>query len=191
MTIDTMTILVILGLLLNFITLIVVCAQTIFTRKALKVAINSVELAKTSRQVEMLPKMNFIIHVQYYLKKWSDEIEDVLKCSKSDNKDRMIDIFKKAPDSSSGLIDKWLFEKMPNWLSVIYETGAQYYYNSSCLFRHLRGKEEEKISHNFLKRFEESLNSLKILSKYIKDEIPEIFLNAPASLNTNDFFEKK
>jgi hypothetical protein len=162
-----------------------------YTKKSLYAAQNSIELTKTSRQIEHLPRMNFIIHVTFFLGKWNDELKMIIKYLKDGNTKEIIKISNRDIVKPDGLIDEYLFEKMPNWLSVIYESGAQYYYNSSCLYKNLWSEERKKInSEDPLDRFQESSYYIEVLLKYVKDEMPEVFLNCPASLNTNDFFKK-
>ena len=186
-----MEIITILALVLNLITLIIVIFQTIYTKKSLEAATSSIELTKISKQLEKLPDMHHVIHVTIFLEQWSDELQEVIKNMKENNIKEIIEISNKKNIKPEGLIRKWFFEKMPNWLSVIYASGAQYYYNSSCLYEYLWDEKNKKIRTDiYLDRLVESLYYLKILLKYINDEVPEVFLNCPASLNTSRFFEK-
>lgn len=177
-------------LLIAIITLIIVLLQTSYTKKALAEAQKSIELTKISKQIEILPRLNFIIDVEMFLSKWNNDIKEIINLIKKKDVEKIIDFSKKSI-TRQGLIDKYLYEKMPAWLAVIYETGAQYYYNSSCLYKYLWDEENRKLRNpdDYLLRFEESAYYLETLLQYIKDEVPEVFLNAPASLSTRDFFK--
>lgn len=176
-------------LIIAIITLIIVSFQTFYTKMALKEAQKSIELTKTVRQLEILPRLHFIIHVELYLNKWNNELKEVIKFYNEKNIEKIIEISKKSI-TQSGLLDKYLYEKMPQWLAVIYESGAQYYYNSSCLYKYLWDEKDCKLT-NFndaFDRFKESSYYLEVLLQYIKDEVPKVFLNTPDSINTRDFF---
>ncbi|PKL36344.1 hypothetical protein CVV38_00330 [Candidatus Peregrinibacteria bacterium HGW-Peregrinibacteria-1] len=189
-TFYTMEVITILALVLNFITLIIVGFQTFYTKKSLEAAKNSIELTKTLNQLEQLPDMHHVIHVTIYLERWNKELKEVIKTLKDNNKEKIIEISKRKSVEAKGLIQKWSFEKMPNWLSIIYASGAQYYYNSSGAYKYLWDEKSSKIDpYEYLSRFEESSYYLDILLKYIDDQVPEVFLNCPASLYTSDFFE--
>ncbi|MFZ2969625.1 MAG: hypothetical protein WA063_00605, partial [Minisyncoccia bacterium] len=119
-----------------------------------------------------------------------NELKIIIKYLKENNTSEIIEISKKDAVKSGGLIDKDLYEKMPKWLSVIYKSGVQYYYDSSCRYKHLWNEKDKKIVSKDLAIFQESSRCLEVLLKYIKDEVPEVFLNCPASKNINDFFKK-
>ncbi|MFA5360132.1 MAG: hypothetical protein WC349_04215 [Patescibacteria group bacterium] len=179
-------------LMVTILTLIIVFFQTIYTKKTLEKTQKSIELYKISKQLEILPRVNFIIEVTMFLNKWNDELQEIIKLINENDIDKIIDFSKRKQVKSEGLIDKYLYEKMPQWLAVIYETGAQYYYNSSCMYKHLWDEKNNKLFNTklYLDRLKESSYFLEVLLQYVKDEVPEVFLNAPAKLNTNDFFEK-
>lgn len=177
-----------LTLLIAIITLVIVFFQTIYTKGALKEAQKSIKIATTSRQLELLPRIDYIIFVRTYLENWIEELNKVAEDLKNNNEDG---IKKRAQRKvrAKGLLDEYFYKEMPNWLSVIYSTGVQYYYNSSCLYEYLWDDKKKQISNSehYLERFDESIYYLNSLLKYIINEIPDVFLNCPASKNLNDF----
>ncbi|MCK5320930.1 hypothetical protein KAJ61_06110 [Candidatus Parcubacteria bacterium] len=179
-----------LTLLITIIALVIVFFQTVYTKSALKEAQKSIELATVSRQLEVLPRSDYIIFVQTYLKRWRDELEYIVKYLEEKN-DKEIKKISQKDIKAKGLLDYYFYKKMPGWLAVIYSTGVQYYYNSSCLYKYLYDTEKkESNGEDYLDRFKESIYYLKILSNYIDNEVPEVFLNCPASKNLNDFIKK-
>lgn len=185
-----MEIITVLALILNFITLIIVAVQTYYTKNSLNVALSSIILSKTSRQIYQLPRINFIIHVTNTLNRWNEELKMIIKYIEENKTSEIIELSKRDTIMPKGLIDEYLYEKMPTWLSVIYESGAQYYYNSSCLNNDLWNEEKKIIKKDYLNRFKESSDSLELLLKFIKDDVPEVFLNCPSSISTVNFFKK-
>ena len=176
-------------LLLALLTFMAALVQTSYANKSLKAAQDSLEIYKVSRQLEQLPKMEYIITVNIRLAEWKKELEELIGYIECNNLDKIIEFSKKSIKRQS-LIDKWDYENMPKWLSIIYLSGAQYYYNSSCLYEYLEKSNETKTGLiNLLDRFKESVCCLGILLGYIQGEVPKVFLECPASLSARDFMK--
>jgi len=180
-------------LLITIITLALVFIQTFYAKKALLKARRSIELSTMSKQLEMLSRSNYIIQVRISLTRWREELEKVLKYLKENNNNEIKKISNRKTIKKEGLLDEWLYYKMPEWLAIVYGSGVQYYYNSSYSYKYLWNKKENKISSpkDYVIRFKESIYFLKKLLEFLDYMLPEFYLNCPASLNTNEFFKKK
>lgn len=162
----------------------------IYARKSADYSRMSLEQIITSRQLEQLKDINLIIHVQVAINSWKEEILEIAK---------HIEIWdiswleKEAiltrREWSRRLMEKYLYERMPIWLSSIYESGAQYYYDGKCILLIPANDLIDYWSNsNELFDIYGIVDSLDELLWYIKNEIPEVFLNTPASIGINEFF---
>lgn len=86
------------------------------------------------------------------------------------------------------ILNEHFYKNMPDRLATIYESWAQYYYNSSCLFWSVYD-ENNWITDYYDSRFKESIFYIEQLRKIIKDEVLDVILNTPASINIEKFFD--
>lgn len=186
------TYIALIAVLINLITLVVVIRQTRYTSETLKKTNESFEASKIVYQLKNLPKANLIIKVQMYLNNWKQELIDVVNIinSNENDKNKIEKVVEKAPKSSK-LIDKYSFELMPLWLQELWMIGARYYYNSACLIKDMLDKETltlKKDSTYYKERFEESIDSISKIEKYIEEAIPDVYLHSPADSNDESYF---
>lgn len=195
---DLTNILTIIALILNFIALCVVAYQTNLNRKSLDLAKQSIEEDRKIRQIEMLPRAHFIFNVQYHLKKYIEDIEKITvelqKASKERNEEILKEISSKALLSPKGLVEKFSYEKGPNWLSEIWLAGAQYYYDFHAPLRSLWIEKESrafwKLVPDLIERGNDNSYNIQELLSYIGQAVPNSYANAPASISDNKFLEE-
>ena len=188
-------ILSLLALLLSLAALIVVSIQTVITRKTLDATRESIDLSRKVRELEMLPRANFVINVQNDLIKWNKEFQDTIDVlytiySKQD-KVGLKSIAQKGLKSPKGLINKYLYEHCPNWLAVIWVTGAQYYYNAKAPQCELWNDRTDEPNFSFIEmmitRYQESIKGISELLVYVGEIVPNAYLESPASINDDSF----
>lgn len=189
-------ILAFLAITISSVTLVVVIKQTNYTRDTLHQTSESYETSKTIYQLKNLPKANLIIEVQVSLEKWAEELKNTISLVKNksaNNQDRIKETLKKAP-KSPGIINKYLYRIMPDWLSEIWMLGARYYYTAAYNTTHLWNKKTLKLKFDdndiFIKRFEESLDYLNILQNYLNIIVPDVYLDSPARLSDDKYLKE-
>lgn len=188
-------ILTITALFLNFVALIIVTIQTIYTRRSLNAARKSIEATRKARELEILPRANFIIKVQTDLERWKKDLLETTGALEKAIRDKDSDLFREIANrsitSAKGLVDRYMYEKSPQWLSVIWVTGAQYYYDAKAPQRDLWNTETDEPNFSFgpdmISRFKESTAQIVKLISYINDIVPKVYLESPASLSDEDF----
>ena len=94
-------------------------------------------------------------------------------------------------DTPANMIDKFMFEKGPDWLSTLLVSAAQYHYNTACNFKTLSLHKDDKFRLSFtvsmLDRCRDSIYAIKDILGYVDDMIPEVILSCPASINDEKF----
>lgn len=150
----------------------------------------SLEQIITSRQLEQLQYIHLIIHVQVTITSWKKDLIKLAKQIELQDIDWLEEETRLLRKTwSSWIIEKYLYEKMPIWLSSIYESWAQYYYNwKSILYIPATDLIKYGTDDNELYNIYGVIGDLDKLLWYIRNEIPEVFLNAPDSINTDRFF---
>lgn len=183
------------ALFINTIALIVVIYQTRIAKQSLTTTKKSIDDAKTQRQLEILPKSTWVIEVQVQLEYWKKDLKekrDLLQKGVDEKNDEM---FQKASDtrikSPKDLsLNKFLYDNMPAYLRELWMSGAQYYYNAIAPLPYVYKDENPNYSYaeSWIKeRGEDSLQAISKLLEYLKDMIPSVILNTPASLSDEDF----
>lgn len=183
------------ALLLNLITLGIVLWQTSITRRALIIADESNIRDIKTRQLETLPRANFIIHVQMKLDQWVENIEKVEKqirvALKDENSDALKAISEAGFNSPKGLVDRFIYEKSPGWLAEIYVSAARYYYSCMGPLTSLWDEKNYKANYfmcdSIIERCLETAFRIKELRLYIKNMVPDSYIEAPASLSDDMF----
>ena len=183
------------ALLINTIALIVVIYQTRIARRSLTVTKKSIDDAKTQRQLEILPKFTWVIEVQVQLEHWKKDLQEKKDMLQKgvDKKDK--DMFKKASDtkikSPKDLsLNRFIYDNMPSWLRELWMSGAQYYYDAIAPLPYVYKDVTPNYSYaqSWIKeRSEDSLRAISKLLEYLKDMVPPVILNTPASLSDKDF----
>lgn len=183
------------ALIINTIVLLYVIHQNRLANESLRATKKSIDDSKRQRQLEILPKFTWVIKVQGDLQRWGEDLKE-----KQDNLlialiNRDKNILKELSDNyiknpKDLMIDKFLYDRMPPWLKEIWMSGAQYYYDAMASMQYLF---EEKniprysLAETLKDRCADSEEAINILLKYIKDMVPPVILNTPASLSDNNF----
>jgi hypothetical protein len=174
--------------------------QSVLARKALdsaKVAINNDTKA---RQLASLPQTHEVILVKLSIEKW---LEDLLKF-KSKIKES---ISKQDPEILNEVVllcpinavdsiryfDKKNINEFPESLKIIAMSGAQYFYNAGAPVRYCvkeNGDPDLDYARGLLPRIEESIDAINELQSLIKNMIPEVLFETPASMRNSEFFRK-
>lgn len=169
--------------------------QARLTRETLIETRKSIDQEKVNRRISLLPKFDWIIQVEVELKQWQEELETRSKKLKDafENKDSSIleELSKTKTRSPSDLrLSRYQYEKMPDWLSQLWLSGAQYYFDAmaSMQFLYKNNKGEFGLAEMLFQRCDESVYSIAELRKYISDMVPEVILETPASTRNSEFF---
>jgi hypothetical protein len=192
-----------LALLANLITLCIVIYQTQLTRRAVQFAASSFEDARRDLYFQQLPKASVVTHVLVTIGRWKAEVEENIslleQVSRKASLDLLRELARKGSDAPRGLINRAVYDACPGWLQTVYEVGAQYYYDYSCLVRSLW--DDEKDSPTFsveismgvaaaITRAKESSFGLSKLEKLFHGLLPEVYLRSPASVDERKFFDR-
>jgi len=187
---NTNDIFALIALVFNLITLFIVIKQTNLTRKSVSFAKESIDRDRRVRQLEMLPRADFIIHVGLRIEHWLDEIKRVKGeldlAIKEENEMALREIAKRGFHSPKGLVDSGFYENSPDWLAEIYISAARFYYPCIAPLYELWDEERKKANFfmcdSILEKCVETEIHLLELRSYLKDLIPDSYLEAPASL---------
>lgn len=194
---DFIGITTIITLLLNTVALFIVIYQTYLSKKALEMSNDSFKNAINEKQLEALPQYTWIIHVQIFLDKWHQDLtkkrEILINAVKFKDDKALERLSLRATKSPKDLlIDRESYEVMPEWLRVIWMSGAQHYYNAAPSFSYLWDK-EKGASFSLAKTLDtvcaDSLRSISELKYYINNLVPHAILDTPAKLSDNDFLK--
>jgi hypothetical protein len=200
-TMSITAVLTMVALILNIIMLGIVAYQTWLTRKSLDVANQSIQDARTTRQIELLGKHHWVIHVMVELELWQKSIRTtgarILEAATSRNAGDLKSIAAHGIHSPSQLsLRNYDYENMPTWLREIWLSGAQYYYNAICCVGTVWSeKPEPDYYFSYAKklveeRFAHSDEAISTLRGYIVNMIPQVILNTPASISDEEFLRK-
>lgn len=188
----------VITLIINTAALLLVIYQAHLSKQALSATRKSIDDAKTERQLDVLPKINWIITVQVCLKNWEQSLQEkqvkLLRAlnEKDDNiLTALANTHIKSPKDLA--LDRFLYDNMPTWLREIWMSGAQYYYDAmapmQCLWKESVGA-QYPIADSLNERCAESEKAISVLLEYIKDMVPQVILNTPASLSNETFFNQ-
>jgi len=186
-----------IALFVNTIALIVVIYQTHIAKKSLAITKESIDDAKTQRQLEILPKFTWVIEVQVQLKCWKEDLQERKDTLQIGINEKNKEMFEKASavriNSPRDLsLNKFLYDKVPSWLRELWMSGAQYYYNAIAPLPYVF--KDKKPNYSYAKnwaeeRGQDSLQAISKLLEYLEDMVPPVILNTPASLSDKDFFD--
>jgi len=184
-----------IALFINTIALIVVIYQTHIAKRSLTITSKSIDDAKTQRQLEILPKFTWVIEVQVQLEYWKKDLQerrDILERGVKKKNDEMVkkasDTRIKSPKDLS--LNRFLYDNMPSWLRELWMAGAKYYYDAIASLPYVYKDEKPNYSYAqiWIKECgEDSLQGISKLLEYLKDMVPPVILNTPASLSDKDF----
>lgn len=184
-----------IALFINTLALLVVVYQTWLTERALRATKESIDNAKVERQLEVLPKFGWVIHVQVDLEKWkrdlSEKRQELREAIRTRNATVLQRIAKGSPNRPQDLgLRRSVYDNMPSWIREIWVSGAQYYYDaaSPLSFVWRDGAAHFDYAESWVKdRGQASERAISILLSYIKDMVPPVILSMPARLSDNDF----
>ncbi|MCX6754528.1 MAG: hypothetical protein NTU81_01730 [Candidatus Nomurabacteria bacterium] len=172
--------------------------QSNLTKRALLETKKSIEQDKINRQLSLLPEVGWVIQVRVELEQWQKELEDKNLKLKEYLLKKDINILKELSSTTINKpgdlrLSKFQYDKMPVWLSEIWLSGAQYYYDAIASTSSPYIDTDEKVRFSLIemlsKRCEENIFSIKELLKYLSDMIPEVILETPASVSNHEFFK--
>lgn len=203
---------------MSVIALVVATYQTLMTRRALDLTKESLALTRESldaaiksmdattkatelsirtMQIEMLPSANWVIQVQVALDRWSGDLTSVIAAASAaariHDAESLHTLALAGLRSPKGLMNRFDVEHTPAWLSTIWLAGAQYYYDAkapqTALWKEKGNEPWFDFVPELIDRCNESIRGIQNLVKMIEDVVPPAYLNAPASVNDDRFFE--
>ena len=173
--------------------------QSILAKKALIETKQSIDQEKINRQISLLPKFEYIIEVRVELESWRKDLivlnKNLAQALNAKDFKILEEISKHRIKSPEDLnLSKYQYDNMPEWLSKIWLSGAQYYYTGLGGYVGDINKQNEnlkvEITKSIIQRSKESSESISILLDYISNMVPEVILNTPASISNSRFFRK-
>ncbi|MBU0514434.1 MAG: hypothetical protein KJ621_06640 [Proteobacteria bacterium] len=187
--------LTIIALVLTFIALLIVAYQTYLTRKSLILAKNSIDDDRKIRQMELLPNAHFIFEVQWRLEEWIRDIDGSTKALQEAITTKNIELLKQISKNSredpKGLVDRFLYEKGPRWLSATWLAAAQYYYSFKGSLRLLWNDSKNEpnwyFAQDLIVRGRNHSRHISNLLGYIDQTVPESYAESPASISDSKF----
>jgi len=169
--------------------------QTWLTRESLLAAKYALDLSRKQEHLGLLPRMHFILDAKVKMENWLkilSEAEGIMnRALEAKDPHLLPQLERLGLDTPKDMIDKFMYEKSPEWLSTLLVTAAQYHYTTACNFRSLsRFKDDEtyfSFTADLLNRCRESISAIKEILGYLEDMIPDVVLNSPASINDDKF----
>ena len=167
--------------------------SVLLAHRSLEAARQSVDDAKLSRQLEILPNHGWVFSVNADLTSWIHELTiksaEIRTIVKERNNDLLLNLFSSRITRPADLhLRKYDRENMPLWLSQLWVSAAQYYYNAIILLSPKWRIDSVYGLNSYAERLDESLSAIKIIQKYLSDMVPEVIGETPASINDDSFF---
>lgn len=194
--IGVMNIITILTSVATLVALIFTIQQARLAKEALLETRKSIDQDKINRQLTLLPKFEWIIQVNVELGMWQKDLEEKSKKLNEALRNKNENILKelsgiRTKKPSDLNLSKYQYEKMPEWLSQLWISGAQYYYDGlgSIEYLYKDGKPSFTLAEMLVQRFDSSSYAIKLLREYLSDMIPEVILETPASISSREFFK--
>lgn len=184
-----------IALAINTLALLVVAYQTWLTKRALSATKESIDDAKVERQLEVLPKFTWVIHVQVDLEKWKSDLfkkrQELREAIRARNATVLQRIAMGSPQQPQDLgLRRFVYDNIPSWIREIWMSGAQYYYDAASPLSFVWRDDAAHFDYaeSWVNgRGEASERAISALLSYIKDMVPSVILSTPASLSDNDF----
>jgi len=182
------------ALIFSLVTLIYAIRQTKIAQRGVELTRKTIEQADTNRQIELLPKHSWIIHVHVRFESWIKDIQRNNKILNEsiENNDLTLLVKLKSNITEAKQLNLRGFEKeMPEWLLELYLSGAQYYFAGiGKIGIAVKYNSLSKIDHvqHYLHECNSDLIALMELKKLLDGMIPKVIINTPASLSSNEFF---
>jgi hypothetical protein len=187
--------LTIAALIINTLALVFVVYQTWLAKKSFEAAKYSISREHMRRQLETLPKFNFVIQVEMDLTRWADDLNKKRKKLELSLKRKDGNILKELSNTETRTpkdigLNKFPYENMPAYLRELWMSGVQYYFNAmvvmQCLWKEGDGP-QFSLAEDLKYRCIESEDAIADLLGYLSNIVPPVILNTPASLSDNDF----
>ena len=173
--------------------------QAKLSRESLNAATVAIQDDRRTRQIAALPQMDWVIQVQVKLEIWRKQIEkakrSIVSASAEQDADALRHIADKAPKSPSQVgVSRREYEEIPDYLRQILMSGAQYYYDAAApvnsVWSTTKNQPNWEYAQEIIDRLDESINALQELHALIKDMLPGVISETPASLNDQDFVKE-
>jgi len=197
-SLSTINIITIITSVATLLALIFTIYQSYLSKQALAETKKSIDQEKINRQISLLPKVEWIIQVDVQLKMWQEKSEENYKKLTGALADKDDEVLKKLSNKhikkpSDLVLSKYQYEKMPEWLSQLWLSGAQYYYEGLGSMESLYedGKPNYGLAKMLVQNCGESSYALGQLRTYISDMVPQVILDTPASINSGEFFRRE
>jgi hypothetical protein len=172
--------------------------QNKIAQLALKETRVSIDREETNRQISLLPKFEYIIEVRTELEAWKRNLNELTEELLASLKTKKLIELKKTStynikNPTDLRLSKYQYDNMPDWLSQLWLSGAQYYYSGlgSIDFLGEDKNYKDSLAHSLIERANDSSQSIEELLNYISDMVPEVILNTPASVQNREFFRRE
>ncbi len=186
----------------NFLALIFVGVQTYLTRKSVQLSEANLRESQQARVISNLPRAYSIMYVQNRLEGWKQDLKLLI-----DNKKKLREIISSNGTDikidtqhwfgqAKGLIEKYSYDHLPDWLKEILVAGAQYYYAGMCLIDVVCSSKEKKelrlsLLDDMIQCAGQGVTHMTEMLAFIDKLVPQWYLESPASLNDSDFWDKE
>jgi hypothetical protein len=185
----------IITLIINTVALVYVIYQAQLSNQSLSITRKSVDDTRIQRQLEILPKFTYVIEIQVELERWKKDLQEKRMKLDLAIKSKDEKILKKLSEThiknpKDLHLSRFLYDNMPSWLREIWMSGAQYYFNTIASSQYLwdaSGGGRYDLAKIISEGCLDSEESINILLGYVKEMIPSVILNTPASLSDGDF----
>lgn len=189
---------------INIGALALVVYQTWLTRRALRATDESLRLTRRAVHLEMLPRGGYLTHVMVVLEGFQRDLARQITSfedARLGNLNALREAASHGEREAKGLIVKPVYDGCPGWLQEIYGAGVQHYYQANGPFvRSLwdetlntpkYGIERDYETVTVLDNLREGHAQVTRLLEMLNDLLPGVWLNSPASLAVEDFFDRK
>lgn len=168
--------------------------SVLLAHRSLEAARQSVDDAKLSRQLEILPNHGWVFFVNANLTRWIRELTEgsdkIKRIAQDINSDSLRELFSSNIKSPTDLhLRKLDRDNMPLWLCQLWVSAAQYYYNAIILLSQECRIDSVEGLNSYAECFDKSLSAIKTIHKYLSNMVPEVIGQTPASINDDYFFK--
>jgi len=183
----------------NFLALIFVGVQTYLTRKSVQLSEANLREAQQTKEIQNLPQVNYLLNVKVCLDGWMADLQLII-----DHKEEIRALIKANEGiemktshwfgEAKGLVDKWLYDHLPEWLQIMLVSAVQYYFEGMCLAKYICSTDETEsyrlsMFNEMLDRANTGFSAITSMLAYINATLPKWYLESPASLQDEDFMK--
>lgn len=181
--------------------LVVGVVQTSLTRRAVRVAEETLKDAKVVLQAQMLSRGHAVTHVMVALEQWEKTVAaiDLERVRRDSDLVALRAFAAGAEQTPKGLVYRPLYEDCPPWLQEVYSAGAQHYYHGNgwdlwYLWDFKKDAPrfgvERELGAWDNSRQQRALVGLRELRAFLDRLLPAAWLEAPASMDIREFFDR-